>query len=324
MPSYERVMGTVCLVNLYDNNKQKCYDEIFERLRQIDEEFDADKKQSDIALINDFGFERPIMVCDDVYSVLETAVKISEITEGAFDPTVGSLVSLWKIKSGSPHEVSANDLKEALSVVGYKNIILDPESKSVRLKKKGIQLDLGAIAKGFATDEIVKIFKKHKVKKAVIDLGGNIYVYGKKSLSKPWNVGIKNPQLPDSVPLVKVALPEISVVTSGVYERFYDGSAKSYHHILSPSDGYPVDNDILSVSVISPSSMLADAFATAFFVLGTEKSLQVLYSARKEFRMEIDAIFIEKDRGIVFSENFPYFYSILYDEWERKSPKSPL
>lgn len=316
---YERLLGTVCFVNLYESGKEACYDEIFQRLRQIDDEFSIDQPQSDLYRINSFADERPVEVCDDVFSVLEMSQKVSSLTNGAFDISVEPLVSLWRVTSDTPHVAEQSEIDAILPLVGYKNIILNSKDKTVRFAKKGMKIDLGGIAKGFAADEIVKICKKYKVRRAVIDLGGNVYVYGKKKKSGLWNVGIKNPEHPDMAPLIKLSLPEISVVTSGTYERYFKSKEKLYHHILSPADGYPVNNELYSVSVISENSMLADALTTAFFVLGRKESMEILPSLRENFGFKIEAVFIQRNHNVFFSKKFPYKYTVLYEDWQSAS-----
>ena len=314
-PRYVRTLGTVCFVNLYDDGSKSAYDEIFKRLDQINDEFSLSKEKSDLYRVNSMAFDKEVSVCDDVFTVISFAQRISELTDGAFDITVEPLVALWRVNTSSPHVATQAEIDELLPLVDFRNVVLNPEKKSVRFLKKGIELDLGGIAKGFAADELVKICKKHKIRRAVIDLGGNVYVYGQKEKSQLWNVGIKNPEYPDSVPLLKLAVPEISVVTSGIYERFFDSGEKRYHHILSPETGYPIDNELYSVSVLSTNSMLADSLTTAFFVLGTEKALKVLPLVQKEFSPDISAIFIKKNHQIVYSKDFPFPCDVIYEDW---------
>ena len=315
-PRYEQILGTVCFVNLYNNGKKEFYDEIFNRLNEIDDEFNLNKENSDISRINKNAAHEDVIVGNDVFSVLECAQKISELTSGAFDVTIEPLVSLWNINTDSPHVATKEELSERLPLVNFRNLILNHDEKSVRFKKENMEIDLGGIAKGFATDEIVKICKKHKIRRTVIDLGGNVFVYGKKPKSESWNVGVKNPEFPDSIPLLKLNLPQISVVTSGIYERFFNDGGKRYHHIFSPKDGYPVENELYSVTVVSENSMIADALTTSFFVLGKEESLKRIPLIEKTLGVKISAIFIEKNHHISFSENFPYSYTVLYDSWK--------
>lgn len=316
-PRYEKLLGTVCFVNLFEDGKELYYDEIFTRLKAIDNEFNYSKGFSDLYRLNTFGSSKAVGVSEDVIKVLETAQKVSAITGGAFDVSIEPLVKLWRVNTNYPHVASQEEIDETRPLVDYRNIFLDSSDHTVRFEKKGMALNFGGIAKGYAADEIVKICEKHKISKAIIDLGGNIYVYGRKSKKELWNVGIKNPESPDSMPLVKISVPQISVVTSGVYERYFDVGKKHYHHLLSPYTGAPVENNLSSVTVISENSMLADALSTAFFILGKEESLKLIPTLQKEFNAEFSAIFIEKNHTITFSKDFPYSSSILYEGWDQ-------
>lgn len=319
---FERCLGTVCIVNLFKDGTDDNYDEIFARLRQIHNEFSIGNPESDITRINTKAFLEPVPVSDDVFSVIECALLISSLSEGDFDITVEPLVSLWHINTDSPHVATQEEINSLLPLIDYKNIVLDHQNKTVRFLKKDMLIDFGGIAKGFAADEIIKICQKKKIRKAVIDLGGNIYVHGKKSKKELWNVGVKDPEFPDSVPLLRLSLPETSVVTSGVYERFFKDGEKRYHHILSPKTGFPADNNLYSVTVICENSMVADALSTAFFVLGKEKTLNKLPDFNEKLKSvysdisDISVIFIEADQRITLSENFPFECVVLIPDWE--------
>ena len=317
-PKYEQLLGTICSINLFEDGTDELYEKLFDRLREIDNEFALDKKNSDLYRINSRAFVEPVTVGEDVFSVMEFSLLISKITDGAFDASIEPLVKLWNINSISPHVASLEELEKILPLVDYKNIVLNRENRSIHFLREGMGLDFGGVAKGFAADEVIKICEQHGVHRAIIDLGGNIYVYGKKSNSKDWNVGIKNPEYPDSAPLVRITVPQTSIVTSGIYERYFEAGSKRYHHIFSPFTGAPVENDLASVSVISKNSMLADGLSTAFFVLGERKSLELIPKLSSAFNIKISAIFIKKNHEIKFSRRFPYTRSVLYDDWKIK------
>lgn len=317
-PQFEQLLGTICSVNLFEDGKKEVYDEIFARLKEIENEFSVDKKHSDLFRVNSRGFVEPVTVGENVFSVLDVSLQLSELTAGSFDVSVQPLVNLWNINSSMPHLPSKEELEEVLPLINYKNIVVNPKNRSIRFLKEGMGIDFGGIAKGYAADEVIKICKKHGVRRAIIDLGGNIYVYGQKSNKKLWNVGIKNPEHPDSVPLIRVSVPQTSVVTSGIYERYFDVGMERYHHIFSPFTGLPVDNELLSVTVICENSMLADGLSTAFFVLGEKKSRELIRKLSKIFNLDISAIFIKKNHEISFSGRFTYPRVILYDDWKVK------
>ncbi|WP_407426719.1 FAD:protein FMN transferase [Treponema sp.] len=318
-PRYEYVLGTICFVNLYDKGSDKLYNKIFDRLNQIDDEFNLNKLDSDISRVNLTAHEKPVQVPDEVFYVIKSALKIAAVSNGSFDPSVQPLVNLWGINTENPHVPSKKEVEQLLPLVDFKNIILNEENKTVSLNKEDMCIDLGAIVKGFAANEIVKICKEYSVKQAVIDLGGNVYVYGVKKGGDDWRVGIKNPIDPEGPPLISVYVKQTSVVTSGAYERYFEADAKRYHHILSTENGYPVENDLLSTTVICDNSMLADCLSTTFFTLGFEKSRELLPLLEKEFKTDLGLVLILKDHSVWVSENCKENCVLLAEDWKKNS-----
>ena len=174
---------------------------------------------------------------------------------------------------------------------------------SYKVDSDSVKINLGGIAKGFAADEIVEILKANGVKKAVIDLGGNIYVYGKKSSNLKWTVGAKNPEEPDGDPLILIKTCETSVVSSGTYERYFVKDSIRYHHIFDPETGYPADKNLTQVTVISRKSIIADVLSTTAFVLGKDKTIELQDVFQKEFNTKIDFIFVEKGNTVSWTKN---------------------
>ena len=232
--------------------------------------------------------------------VLQKALDFALMSDGVFDPTVGPLVNLWNINSETVssdfHVIpSEEDVKTALSLVDFRDVVM--EDGSVFLKRKGMALDLGGIAKGYAADEVVRILSEKGVKRAVINLGGNVYVYGKKSSGEPWRVGIKNPYAPYGEPIFTLALEEsASVVTSGAYERSFKQNGIFYHHIIDTTTGYPCEVKCGSVTVVGKSSLESDALSTIAFILGREKFYE------KEFSKTVPTVFVNADGTVLASE----------------------
>ena len=268
-----QVLGTVCTVNLYEDGSDRLYDLVFECLDQIDSEFSLNNPDSEINKINEAAGKNPVEVSADVSRVLEAALYYAEKSDGVFDPTIGPLVKLWGINTPNERVPSQEEIEKKLSLVDWKKVQLEKsnDKATVFLEEPGMILDLGGIAKGFAADEICSILKKEKVKRAIIDLGGNILVWGNKPDGTPWKVGIKNPynEALDPPVILKVE-GGTSVVTSGVYERYFEQDGIVYHHILNPKTGYPVQNGLLSSTVVCSSSMAADALSTTSFLLGPD------------------------------------------------------
>lgn len=311
-PRTQTAMDTLCTVNAFEDGTKKLYDEIFERLSQIEKEFSATLPDSEISRINSMAGISTVKTNEEVLNVLDFALKTAWISDGAFTPVSGPLVDLWGINTDHQKIPSQAEINKALELVDFG--CLGVSRDSVFLRKAGMKINLGGIVKGFAADEVCKILKKHNVKKAVVDLGGNIYVYGKKSDGSKWTVGIKNPDSPSSAPLLRLCINENSVVTSGSYERFFEADGKKYHHIFDPATGFPVDSGIVSATVISPSSIAADALSTATFVLGVEKSFKLLDKFKKEFGTEISFVFICNYGSVFASEDLKGSLEFVQDD----------
>lgn len=311
-PRTQTAMDTLCTVNAFEDGTKKLYDEIFERLAQIEKEFSATLPDSEISQINSMAGISAVQTNEEVLNVMDFALKTAWISDGAFTPAAGPLVDLWGINTDHQRIPSQAEINKALELIDFGCVGLSRDS--VFLRKAGMKVNLGGIVKGFAADEVCKILKKHNVKKAVVDLGGNIYVYGKKSDGSKWTVGIKNPDSPSSAPLLRLCINENSVVTSGSYERFFEADGKKYHHIFNPATGFPADSGIVSATVISPSSIAADALSTATFVLGVEKSFKLLDKFKKEFGTDISFVFICKYGSVFASENLKGSLEFVQDD----------
>ena len=288
----EFVMGTVCSVTLYDQAKTQVYRDIFSRLREIEDRMSFNLPGTDLARVNAAAGIEPVQVHDDVFDVIERAVFYAEISGGAFDPTVGPLVSLWGIGGDTPRVPTQAELEAVLPLVNWRDVELDRERRSVFLRQPGMALDLGGIAKGYAADEAAAIIRKARLKRAIIDLGGNIMTLGVRQDGRPWRVGIQNPLDNRGAYIGIVEVRDKTVVTSGVYERNFETDGVLYHHIFSPFDGYPANNGLLSVTIIADSSIDADALSTVVFVMGYERGIALLES------LGIEGIFVFEDMSV--------------------------
>ncbi len=289
----EFVLGTVCTVNLFEKGTEKVYQEIFSRLFELESILSANRDDTNLAEINSKAGLSAVKGASETLIILKEALIFSEKTGGAFDPTVGPLVKAWNIGTDFAAVPDPAVLSQALSLIDYKKVILDEKEGTVFLTEKGMKLDLGAIAKGYAADEIVRIVTEHKIRRAIIDLGGNVYAFGEKSPGKSWTIGVRDPENNTGDSILSLPVANKSVVTSGVYERFFEQDGIKYHHILDTETGYPVQNDLLSVTIITGKSMQADALSTSVFALGAKKG-----KALVESLPDTDAIFVFRDRHI--------------------------
>ena len=172
------------------------------------------------------------------------------------------------------------------------------KNNSVKLNKKGMEIDLGGIAKGYAADQIVKYLKSKDVESAIINLGGNVFILGEKEKNTPFKVGIQDPTSKDGSSIGNIAVSNKSVVTSGIYERYLEKDGIIYHHMIDPSTGYPFENNLSSVTIISSSSIVGDGLSTTTFGLGLQKGMKLIESLDNT-----DAIFITKDKKVYTTSN---------------------
>jgi len=230
--------------------------------------------------------------------VLLHAREISELTNGAMDVTISPVFKIWDLDQENPVIPDKKKIKKALKLVNYKDLILNPQNNTAFLQRKGMQIDLGAIAKGATVDVGIASLRKSGFKNALINAGGDLYAMGSKPES-PWKVGIQAPRDEHGKVMLSFNVKDNAVATSGDYETMVVISGKRYHHILNPKTGRPVDQCI-SVTVIAENAETADALATAFFVLGPEKGLNLCESLQN-----VEALFIYPDFQIVRTSGFP-------------------
>ena len=291
-PQSKICMDTVCSINAFKDGTKEFYSSIFERLDSIEKKFSLTIPDSEICRVNKNAGISSVEVSKEFLYVVNTAQKISELTDGALDISANPLIELWGINTDHAKVPDEDEIKAAMEKVDWKKIKTD--GNSVFLEEKGMSINLGAIVKGYAADEIIKILKSNKVKKAVVDLGGNIYMFGKKNDGSLWNVGVKNPKEPNASPMLKISTAENSIVTSGNYERYFERDGKRYHHIFDTKTGRPSDNGTASATIACKRSILADCLSTAFFVMGEDKAAEAIPSIEKEFKTEIGVVFIDE------------------------------
>lgn len=323
-PQVQVSLGTVCSINLFEDGTQELYGEIFSFLKSIDHIFNVNDSGAEIYSVNSYfktGANSavevpelsPVSISPVFHSVLRKALDFAYATDGAFDPSIGPLVKLWGINTESAHIPAQFQIDEILPLVNYRKIrILDSgEGKSLLMAGK-MSLDFGGVAKGYAADGIVEILKLRGVKRAIIDLGGNIYAYGKKAPDRDWAVAVRDPQNKDGAPALVISISDATVVTSGDYERYYEKDGRRFGHILDPKSGMPASDGIRSVTVVCRSSMDADLLSTGLFVMG----LQGISRIREKVPdMDFDYIIIMNDGKIHASRNLENKLRLLNDTY---------
>ncbi len=239
-----------------------------DRMQEVDAKFNILNPKSPLYAFNHQG--APIYD-KEILSLVRIALQICHESDGAFDITISPLVELWGFYGDSsrlPHE---QEIKNCLSKIGYKYLTII-ENGRLEKTKDTIRIDLGGIAKGYSVSQAAKVLKAEGVTSALIDAGGDVYALGKKG-SKFWNVGIRSPRGEDLLGYMEVE--DLAVMGSGDYERFFIKEGKRYHHIFDPKTGYPVEG-LTGITVIYSDPIIADAWATALFVMGLEKGLEIV------------------------------------------------
>jgi thiamine biosynthesis lipoprotein len=274
----------------------------------------AEALVSGVVAINEQAGIEPVKVRADLIEVLEKAVHYAELSDGAFDPTIGPLVKLWGIGTGVDRIPGDEEITDALELVNWRELVIDREAGTAFLCRKGMALDLGAIAKGYAGDEAARIAAEAKVKRAIFDLGGNIVALGWRSQkgkeALPWRVGIQNPLKERGVYIGVLPVHDKSVVTSGVYERNFELDGKRYHHLLSTTTGYPAENGLLSVTIAAKNSTDADALSTTVFTMGYERGKALIDSIP-----DTEAIFVFDNRDVIITDGLTGIFTLISDEF---------
>lgn len=292
----EYVLGTICTISLLDGGSEAALEAVFARLRQIEARMSANRDGTEVAAVNEAAGKSPARVSADTLYVIKKALEYARLSDGAFDPTIGPIVKLWNIGLEGERVPEDREIREALPRVDWRSVVLDERASTVYLPRAGMRLDLGAIAKGYAADESARILGEHRVRAAVVDLGGNVLVYGKKADGSPWRVGVQNPFDDRGSYLGIVSMGAGTVVTSGIYERYFERDGKRYHHILDTRTGRPVESDLVSVTVIATSSIDADGLSTTLFALGRERGLALVRSLPG-----VEAVYVDDRRRLYLS-----------------------
>jgi thiamine biosynthesis lipoprotein len=270
-----QVLWTTCTITLYDHASRQDLNACFSRLKEIHARMSVGVPGSELDEIDAAAGKAPVRVTDDVLRVTRKALQLAQLSDGLFDPTVGPLISVWKINQEHPEIPKTRDIAAARALVNWKDVAVDDPAKTIYLKRPGMQLDLGALVKGYAADEAVRILSARGVRSAIIDLGGDIFAMGHGQAGRAWRIGVQNPDAERGTYLGIAEVVGRSVVTSGVYEHFFIKNGKRYHHLMDTRTGYPVDNGLESVTVIAGSSMDADGFGLALFCMGRKAGLEL-------------------------------------------------
>lgn len=288
--------NTVCEVVLYTykDNPHELLNECENISIKVEEMLNLYSPDSELSLMNkNYQVGIPYSVSKELYTLLKKMDDFARISQGAFDYTIGPLVHLWDFTSNNPKIPNDSDIHKALSKVGY-DLIKYEDDCSLNFSASNMVIDAGGSGKGYAVGMVREYLLKKEVKSASINFGGNLCVIGKRELKtkehQAWKIGIQKPWLKRGESLGYLILEDLSIATSGGYDRFFKKNEKLYQHILNPKTGYPIDSDLLSISIVCDVPIMTDLVSTAFFVLGINKGAELLKKLRENMYIEFIAV----------------------------------
>lgn len=293
LEAFGTYFDTIISIKIWGGD-EKILDRCKEMCSHYEQLFSRTIKTSDISRIN-AAKGSPVTVDDETIELIEKGLYYSRISKGSFDITIAPLSELWDIKNNPGNIPDAAAIEEAKSHVDYKNVLV--EGNTVTLKDPEAAIDLGGIAKGFIADKLKAYLKSEGIEHGQIDLGGNLLTIGSKIDGSDFHIGIQKPFAKTNEAITTVEIHDQSVVSSGTYERYFKKDGKIYHHLLDPQTGYPFDNGLLQVTIISDQSVDGDGLSTTCFALGLEEGTKLIESLDG-----IQAIFVTDDYALHYAD----------------------
>ena len=286
-------MDTVMNLTAYGENASAALDAAEETLRTLDAKLDRHDETSTVSALNRDGTVEDA----ELAQLTDIAQTIGALSGGAFDPTVAPVMDAWDFTGDAPRVPSDEELSALLAHVGLEKLSVDGNTVAL---SDGAQLDLGGIAKGYAADLLRAQLEKEGVTSATLDLGGDVFVMGRKTDGSDWRIAVKDPADTESY-LGVVSAADKFIVTSGVYERYFEENGVRYHHILDPKTGCPAESGLVSVTVLCENGAWADALSTACFVLGPDGAL-ALRDDLADQGTDFELILVSDDGRVLYTD----------------------
>lgn len=289
-------MDTVINMTVYHEQGDEILLEAEQEIQRLENLFSVTKEDSDISRLNANAGKEETQLSEETFSLLQTSKEISAQTGGCFDITISPVVKLWGFMEEEHYVPSQTEIDQAMALVNEDLLQLDASAFSAFLEEEGMAVDLGAIAKGYASAVVAELLREKGVASAMISLGGNLACIGTKPDGSLWEAALANPlDETDYVGLFQVQ--DCFLITSGGYQRYFEQDGKRYHHIIDPDTGYPAESGLLSVTILSQDGTKADALSTALFVMGLDKAIDFWRSSS-----DFEAVFITEDGRVIATE----------------------
>ena len=293
----ERLMGTTITVSILHPQADKLLTRCFELLRSYEHRFSANDASSELMEVNHQAGISAVEVHPDLFELISLGTRHSQAKNSHLNIAIGPLVQTWRIGFSDARRPSQEEIDQSLNKIDPKQIQLDTEKQAVFLKRPGMKIDLGALAKGYSADLIATFLKSQGVEDALIDLGGNILTVGQNPIKKqPWRIGIQNPVEPRGHHILALSIENKSVVTSGIYERHLEVDGQSFHHIFDSTTGYPVETELASITIISDRSVDGEIWTTRLFGESPTSILNIVESLPG-----IDTLLVSQSGKIAFT-----------------------
>lgn len=294
-----KAMGTTISLQIQHEFADYLLKEAKKRLLDYEKRFSANNDNSVLMNVNKLAGIESVVVDSDIYELIKIGKGYSLDASNTLNIAIGPLIKLWKIGFQGANVPTQSDIEECLKLIDPQSIILSEENQSIYLEKKGMEIDLGALAKGFFADKIKLFLKQAGVEKGIIDLGGNVLLIGSHYVNSDgyWRIGIQDPFKSRQNIKGLVKAKDVSVVTSGIYERVLVLNGQEYHHIFDSQTGYPVRNDIASVTIISSESLAGELYTTMFYQYKSSETINLINNIKG-----IEAIVITRDNDILMTD----------------------
>ncbi len=268
------IMDTDVNIKAYGRKAPVAIDRAIDEMRRLDRMLSSYDPDSEISRVNSQAGVKPVKVSPETFEVVDRVLYFASISDGAFDPTIFPVMRLWGFGDPQQRVPAGPEIERALALVDFRKVQMNPQDSTIFIEDRGMAVDLGAIAKGYAVDRMSAIMREEGVTSFLINAGGDVYACGLKPDKTPWNVAVTDPRNPqDFLGVMKAA--DVSIVSSGDYERFFEEGGVRYHHIIDPKTGYP-SRTSRGTAVFLASSTDADGLSTTLFILGPDKSSDVL------------------------------------------------
>lgn len=298
-------MDTYMTVTAYGDQAQEAVNEAGAEIERLDNMLSTGNEESEIAKLNQ---SRSATLSEDAGYLVERALELNEETGGAFDIAIYPIMEAWGFPTQNYQVPTEDTLQSLLKLCDVSGITYDKDNRNISFNQEGMKIDLGGIAKGYTSSRIMEIYKENNISSGLVNLGGNVQALGTKTDGSKWRVAVQSPDDSDDY-LGVLSIEDKAVITSGGYERYFEQDGKTYHHIIDPQTGYPAENGLTSVTIVSEDGTLADGLSTSLFIMGKDKAIEFWRAHSNEF----DAIILTDDGKIYVTEGIQDDFSTEMD-----------